>query len=259
MKIYRIMQGALVAVAAMICLLPAAQATIPDADGVYWGCYTKSGTIRVIDNEVTKCKREETLIYWNRVGPQGLKGDKGDTGSQGPAGPAASKADGPCYNDNNNRYQDCGHGTVTDTVTGLIWLKDANCFGSLDWAAANQAAATLADGQCDLSDKSSAGDWRLPTKEEWEATVARARAIPCTFPALTDTAGSGCYSSGSQPFKNVQEANDVQGGNYWLSTTDSNLPSFAWFVLVGSNGSMSGGPKDGSGGLLYVWPVRGGR
>ena len=28
------------------------------------------------------------------------------------------------------RFTDNGSGTVTDNLTGLIWLKDANCFGS---------------------------------------------------------------------------------------------------------------------------------
>ena len=79
----------------------------------------------------------------------------------------------PCF-DNANRYVNCGNGTVTDTVTGLIWLQNANCFGVQNYATANQAAAGLADGQCGLTDGSSAGDWRLPTKAEWEATVARA-------------------------------------------------------------------------------------
>ena len=39
-----------------------------------------------------------------------------------------TRADGPCF-DNTNRYVDCGNGTVTDTVTGLIWLQDADCLG----------------------------------------------------------------------------------------------------------------------------------
>ena len=30
---------------------------------------------------------------------------------------------------------------MTDTVTGLIWLKQANCLGLKQWAAATQAAA----------------------------------------------------------------------------------------------------------------------
>ncbi len=40
---------------------------------------------------------------------------------------AARHAAPPCFDDA-NRYVDCGNGTVTDTVTGLIWLKNANCF-----------------------------------------------------------------------------------------------------------------------------------
>ena len=75
---------------------------------------------------------------------------------------------------------DCGNGTVTDTVTGLIWLKQADCLGVHDWAAANRAAAGLKDGDCGgLTDKSSPGDWRLPTKDEWSATIARAVALGC--------------------------------------------------------------------------------
>jgi hypothetical protein len=56
-----------------------------------------------------------------------------------------------------HRYADCGNGTVTDSVTGLTWLKDAACLGSAHWAAANQAAAALASGQCGLTDRSSPG------------------------------------------------------------------------------------------------------
>ena len=29
----------------------------------------------------------------------------------------------------NPRFTDNGNGTVTDNLTGLIWLKNANCFG----------------------------------------------------------------------------------------------------------------------------------
>lgn len=34
----------------------------------------------------------------------------------------------------NPRFTDNGNGTVTDNLTGLIWLKDANCFGKRFWA-----------------------------------------------------------------------------------------------------------------------------
>jgi len=49
-----------------------------------------------------------------------------------------------------NRFVDLGNGTVRDTSTGLIWLKNANCFGTKAWQDAMDTAASLADGQCGL-------------------------------------------------------------------------------------------------------------
>ena len=63
MKIYRMMQGALVAVAAMICLLPAAQAQTTEEGVVYTGCYqTSSGMLRIIQDPIVGCKPNETMI-----------------------------------------------------------------------------------------------------------------------------------------------------------------------------------------------------
>ncbi len=41
------------------------------------------------------------------------------------------------------RFMDNGNGTVTDNLTGLIWLKDANCFISRTWADALLDASVL--------------------------------------------------------------------------------------------------------------------
>ena len=69
------------------------------------------------------------------------------TGGWGPTtGTAAAKPDPPCFN-NIHRYVDCGNGTVHDTVTNLIWLKNANCFGYMYYAAGNNAAAGLEHGE----------------------------------------------------------------------------------------------------------------
>ena len=70
------------------------------------------------------------------------------------------------------RFIDNKNGTVTDRLTGLIWLKNTRCFGMMDWKDAQQAAKSLKNGDCGpdpalmLSDGSSAGDWRLPTIKE---------------------------------------------------------------------------------------------
>ncbi len=64
------------------------------------------------------------------------------------------------------RFTDNGDGTVTDHLTGLIWLKDANCLRVWRWSEALEASNNLAHGQCMLSDGSAPGDWRLPNVNE---------------------------------------------------------------------------------------------
>lgn len=232
-------------------------------DGVYTACYTRStGTIRIIDATVTNCKQGETKITWKQTGdpgpagpagPAGPQGPQGEQGPQGDPGLPAQKADGPCYNDNRNRYQDCGNGTVTDTVTGLIWLKQADCLGLKYWAAANTAAGNLEHGQCGLTDNSSAGDWRLPTKEEWDATIAYAAGpdLNCTeakAPSLTNTFGNACYSdSAEQPFTGASII-------YWSSASYADFPGFSWFADLYYGFTRYGGSSSDFG----VWPVRGG-
>jgi hypothetical protein len=105
---------------------------------------------------------------------------------------------------------DCGNGTITDTATGMIWLRDAGCIGPLDWAGANRAAARLRSGRCGLRDGSQPGDWRLPSNAEWVAMTAAAVLHPelrCTNPSLTDDSGSKCFGSGEgSSFRNVRWA-----------------------------------------------------
>jgi hypothetical protein len=56
------------------------------------------------------------------------------------------------------RLTDNGNGTVTDNLTGLIWMKNAIAFGIKTWADALTAANTLASGSGGLTDGSQAGD-----------------------------------------------------------------------------------------------------
>jgi len=69
------------------------------------------------------------------------------------------------------RFTDNGNGTITDNLTGLIWLKNANCFGTQTWAQALTDANRLANGACGLTDGSVAGDWRLPNVRELDRPV----------------------------------------------------------------------------------------
>ena len=164
--------------------------------------------------------------------------------------------DGPCLDDT-NRYVNCQNGTVTDTVTGLIWLQQADYLPNAAWAAANQAAAGLKDGDCGLTDGSSPGDWRLPTRDEWSATVARAVAMGCTpsmalGPSLTNDAGTACFYVGPSSFPGtiVEAANFV----YWSSTSDETFPTNAKARSL-DDGANAVGVKSQA---IRVWPVRGG-
>jgi hypothetical protein len=152
-----------------------------------------------------------------------------------------AKANGPCF-DFNNRWVDCGNGTVTDTATGLIWLRQANCFVRKNWVDANGAAAVLKNGDCGLADNSSPGDWRLPSKAELDEFVngtpnLRCLAGPCDLLPFTGVGGNG----------GIPE--------YWSSSTFVDLPVAAWDVDL-RNGMVNIGNKDYVG--KYVWPVRGG-
>lgn len=157
------------------------------------------------------------------------------------------------------RFIDNKNGTVTDTLTGLIWLKNADCTdtvdgivradGLLDWQSALTWSNNLAHGKCGLSDKSAVGDWRLPNIHELRSLIDYSRHDP----ALPE----------DHPFSNVQPV------WYWSSTTNPVYTSGAYNVGLG-RGSVHVGPKfytaPGSSrvgnkekAFLGVWPVRGGQ
>ena len=142
------------------------------------------------------------------------------------------------------RFTDNGNGTVTDNLTGLIWLKNADCDGVKTWGEALGDCNTLANGTCGLMDGSVAYDWRLPNLKELQSLIH----YGAWDPALPNTAGTGQWFE-DNPFTNVQS------GDYWSSTTCAGGTGGAWYVLLG-NGFVS--YKIKSSGYCYVWPVRGG-
>ena len=161
---------------------------------------------------------------------------------------AAGNPDPPCFN-LTERFVNCGNGTVTDTVNGLIYLENANCFGTQNWPVASQSAAALADGQCSLSDGSRAGDWRLPTTEEWKTILDSSCGTPPKIIG-NGSPSSGCYSGSSW-------ASGVEpNGWYWTSTGGTSNSRTAAYVRF-SNGSVYNATNKVS--LFFVWPVRGGQ
>jgi hypothetical protein len=144
----------------------------------------------------------------------------------------------------NPRFADNGNGTVTDNLTGLIWLKDANCFGLRTFDLAISDCAFLADGQCGLTDGSSPEQWRLPNRSALLSLLD----LRYWEPALSDTAGTGQWTHGN-PFINL-----ITNGIYWSSTTYAYDTNYAWFVDI-YTGGMNSITK---GNIFYIWCVRGG-
>ena len=136
------------------------------------------------------------------------------------------------------RFTDNYNGTVTDNLTGLIWLKNANAFGSRTWDQALSDANGLASGSAGLSDGSKAGDWRLPNVKELQSLVDHSRSEP----ALPE----------GNPFTGMQSL------YYWSSTSYATNTAYAWCVHFRVGDALIPG-LDKSGSNYYVWCVRGGK
>jgi hypothetical protein len=141
------------------------------------------------------------------------------------------------------RFTDNADGTVTDRLTGLIWLKNAGCFNATDWASALNAANQLASGACGLTDGSRTGQWRMPNANELESLVDVSQANPAV------SAGSG--------FINVK-----LGTAYWSSTTYTAGPGNAMAIrfndgrwINGADGSFNNAKASSANAL---WPVKSG-
>ena len=144
------------------------------------------------------------------------------------------------------------NGTVTDNLTGLIWLQNANCTdtvgsivksgsgGTLNWQDALTWSNALANGNCGLSDGSVAGSWRLPNRKE--------------LMSLTDLQNTSPALPTGHPFTGVQS------NVYWSSSSYAYSADHAWFVdmYVGVVGGYTDFSRKGNGNA-YVWPVRAGQ
>ena len=129
------------------------------------------------------------------------------------------------------RFTDNGDGTVTDNLTGLMWLKDANCIathydyfdndetpgdGGVTWQHALDFVAGINNqtySQCGAGYT----DWRLPNVRELESLIDFGNREPCL---PTD-----------HPFTNVKIVlpNGI-ATSYWSSTTSISQNDYAWHV-----------------------------
>lgn len=144
------------------------------------------------------------------------------------------------------RFTDNADGTVTDHLTGLIWLKNAQCFSASNWANALASANQLASGSCGLSDGSTAGQWRMPNINELESLVDVSSANPAVSP--------------SAPFSNIGVSNA-----YWSSTTYTASPSNAMAIrfsdgrwINGIAGTVTSFDNDKLNSNNFLWAVKSG-
>ena len=148
----------------------------------------------------------------------------------------------------NPRFTDNTDSTVTDNLTGFMWLKDANCIysnysgfdtdatagdGRVTWQNALNFVAGINDGTYPNCGGGYT-DWRLPNVKELQSLIDFGEYNPAL--------------SYGHPFTGVQSL------YYWSSTTWAGITNYAWDVSI-TSGLMYNYVKTYS---YYVWPVRGG-
>jgi len=188
-----------------------------------WGLKTGTGTLQIVPAPVPKTGQSSP----NETGTDGAL-------QKGVAIPSP-------------RFTDHGNGTVTDNLTGLIWLKNTNCAGTgREWVTALidivslNSTGTINSHDCGDISKSGSHqtDWRLPNIKELQSLVNFAYSP--TSLATTDT-----------PFPNAQNT------AYWSSTIYAGDTTQAWMLANGRLFTDSVNPDFN---VTYnVWPVRGGQ
>jgi len=156
----------------------------------------------------------------------------------------------------NPRFIDNDDGTITDNLTKLIWLKNANCIetdypsfdndntagdGGVTWQHAFNFITGINNGTYS-SCNAGHNDWRLPNIRELHSLIDYGEYNPSlSLGHLFDNVETAPYDA------------------YWSSTTNECsifVPEVKWFVRMYC-GHIHDFPE--TMGTFYVWPVRGGQ
>lgn len=151
------------------------------------------------------------------------------------------------------RFSDNGNGTVSDNLTGLMWMKEANCVdtyditvgantrldGKLTWAEAHTFAQMVNSGAISCSVTTTYTNWRVPNRREiWSLT---------DFSQRTDPPYGDSALPAGHPFINHESI-------YWTSTSYRQDPASAWVYYLDD-------PRldyQNKGIYYFVWLCRGG-
>jgi hypothetical protein len=135
------------------------------------------------------------------------------------------------------RFTDNEDGTITDNLTGLMWLKEISYFGQKTWQQALDDVASF-----NLQPGQPYTDWRLPNVRELKSILDYGQHRP----ALPE----------GHPFTAIP-THDISA---WTGTTKMGVEPSPFVEAYGvdlEDGSLAGYGKIDN--LLYVLPVRGGR
>lgn len=122
------------------------------------------------------------------------------------------------------RFIDNKNGTITDTKTGLIWLKNANTINQkMNWVEANSRVKSI---------RIAGRSWRIPSKNEFDSLIK-------DWSQTADTSYEYLKNFG---FDNIQSW-------YWTSTEKNEEDAF--FILM-RDGTIQFSGKTGE---YYIWPV----
>lgn len=135
-----------------------------------------------------------------------------------------------------NRFTDHGDGTVSDNLTGLMWLKDGACFGKQRWQdgfrsvnglSRNPSGFDCVDYTADYD------DWELPEFGTMHDLIKAVDQEPASW-------------------LNDQDVVNVKARDYWTMKENPYNLYYAWGMNL-RQGTPRNYPKSFP---LYVWPVR---
>lgn len=129
------------------------------------------------------------------------------------------------------RFVDNGNGTVTDALTGLMWIKAPHALSGNDYVKSWSGGLSL----CNALVFAGHDDWRLPNLFELQSLRDLSQTSMATW-------------------LNSQGFSGIKTPWYWSATVDAGNTANAWIININDGFPLSQSQAYGR----YAWPVRGG-